>query len=206
MCVQLAPWHVQVAVDAGHKRYNYNLGVARDTHEYAVGKEKGLLEPDLQNSVASCLCEYATSLHYNQCWNNPYCRHEYVADASVVPDVGFDIEVKRVRLLHNMLTVLESDVKHNYLMVRAYLCDTWLASVMSRFLAGLDPSPTREFPVWLLGQVRANVAWAEGTRPNDWRDKKKCPLEVMEAVPGVNTYDPEPPENVRRTYAPETCT
>lgn len=190
VAVSLAPWHVQWAVDAGLKRVEFNIGRAKDRPAY---QNKKILQPEPKANIASCLCEIATSVHLNQTWNGPYWRNKYHAQASVLPDVGRDIEVRRTRTFGGPIAVKLSDTVSNWLLVQAYIPEPPLDKIVELALAGQEPTD-EDVTVWLLGQVRANIAWNNGYLVEGWDDDKKyCDARFLAAMPDVNDYDPEPP-------------
>lgn len=190
VAVSLAPWHVEWAVYAGLKRVEFNTGRAKDKPAY---QNKKVLQSEPKANIAACLCELATSIHLNQMWNGPYWRNKYHKDAAVLPDVGRDIEVRRTRTVGGEIPVKYGDTVSNWLLVHGYVPDPPLDQIVTRALAGQEPANV-DVTVWLLGQVRANIAWNNGHFVDGWDDdKKSCPARFLEAMPDVNDYDPEPP-------------
>lgn len=200
-CVQIPAWEQEWPIDAGVKRYRYNAGHVRDRGEYA---DKEVLQPELTANIASCLCEYAASKHYNQSWNGPYWRPQYHSIAKAAPDFGNDGSVRRTRTFPGgRMSVLDTDMQHNWLLVQAFIPDVVLFPLVERFAKGLPPLDA-DVHVWLLGQVRAPMAWSRGYfLDNSNGAKKWCDPVHLEAVAvdhnPLNMEPPPPPPLQTRT-------
>jgi hypothetical protein len=98
----LTPWQLRWAKDAGFKRTEANDGKMKDRPDY---QDHSVLQDDLTANIAACKCELAISLYLNQSWNGAYWLPSEHKIASKAPDVGRNVEVRRVRELGNPLPV-----------------------------------------------------------------------------------------------------
>jgi len=118
MIVELAPWQLRWAQDAGEKRTSLNAGAkVKDKPDY---QNHQVLQDDLTANIAACACELAVSLHLNQSWNGAYWLPSEHRQASLAPDVGRNIEVRRVRDKKNPMPVKESEQHCNIFQAYSY--------------------------------------------------------------------------------------
>jgi hypothetical protein len=111
MIVELTPWQLRWAKDAGEKRTTLNINSnVKDKPDY---QNHNVLQDDLTANIAACACELAVSIYLNQSWNGAYWLPSEHKQASVVPDVGRNIEVRRVRDRKNPMPVKESEQQFN---------------------------------------------------------------------------------------------
>lgn len=128
------------------KRNEMNEGRG-DAPAYAKNSER--MEDNSVAMYASTRCELATAKAFNRFWHaswwpaNQHHLHKHE------PDVGKNIEVKRIRAPHNPLLVKEDYVTLDRVIVLAY--------------AHTDP----EHLVDVIGYINAKTAWEVGT-PVDW--------------------------------------
>ena len=140
MIVQLTPWQLRWAQDAGEKRTSLNAGAkVKDKPDYM---NHDVLQDDLTANIAACACELAVSLHLNQSWNGAYWLPSEHKSASLAPDVGKNVEVRRVRKIGNPMPVKESEQQ----------CDIFQAYM------GADTPGTVEITGWAPGWY----AWSMG--------------------------------------------
>jgi len=106
MDITLKPWQLRWAQDAGKKRTELNEGKVTDRPDYA---DHSVLQDDLTANTAACICELAVSLCLNQSWNGAYWLPSEHREASKAPDVGHNVEVRRVRHLGRPMPVKKSE-------------------------------------------------------------------------------------------------
>jgi hypothetical protein len=90
--IHLDPWEYEHAADVGIRRFTANWG-KQDAAHY----DKARMEDDRTAQVAAAICELAVAKHTNRYWSGHVwhaSEHHKYRDA---PDVGKNIEVKRVR-------------------------------------------------------------------------------------------------------------
>lgn len=186
--VPIAVWQQEWPIYAGLKRFLYNAGKVHDRNEY---KDKSILQPEITANIASCLCEYATSKHFNQSWNGPYWRPEYHNEANIAPDFGNNGAVRRTRMYPDTrISVLKHE--QEFLLVQAFIPDVVLFPLVERALAGLPPL-NQDVYVWLLGQIDGRTAWYSGEPFKTTPDKRWCDAKFLTPV-APNPDDKEPPK------------
>ena len=92
MIVTLEPWEYEWASLVGARRYTANWGKAN-----APWYEAERMEDDRTAQVAACVCELAVAKETNRYWSGhvwPASEHRARRNT---PDVGTNIEVRRVR-------------------------------------------------------------------------------------------------------------
>lgn len=99
--VYLTPWQLRWAEYAGKMRTEANQNT-KDRPDY---QDHSVLQDDLIANIAACKCELAVSLLLNQSWNGPYWEASEHKEASKLPDVGKNVEVRRVREAGNPMPV-----------------------------------------------------------------------------------------------------
>ncbi len=138
------------------KRNEMNLGRG-DAPAYARNSER--MEDNSVAMYASTRCELAVAKATNRFWHASWWPAEQHHLHKHEPDVGQNIEVKRVRSLHNPLLVKEDYVALDRVIFMAY--------------AHTDP----ENHVEVIGYIKAVDAWNLG-EPVDWDESK-----LLRAVP-----------------------
>jgi len=94
--VELHPWEYEWALHVGARRYAENWG-KRDAAHY----DKNRMEDNRTAQAAACVSELAVAKLTNQYWSGhvwPKNKHKEFKD---LPDVGHNIEVRRVRTSNN---------------------------------------------------------------------------------------------------------
>lgn len=92
MIVELEPWEYEHASHVGIGRVTANWGV-QDAAHY----EKSRMQDDRTASVAGAICELAVAKHTNQFWSGSVWPRSAHDTYKHLPDVGMNIEVRRVR-------------------------------------------------------------------------------------------------------------
>jgi hypothetical protein len=92
MLVELETWEYEWASHVGARRYIENWG-KRDAPYY----DKKRMEDDRTAQVAACVGELAVAKITNQYWSGHVWHQSVHKDYRHIPDVGHDIEVRRVR-------------------------------------------------------------------------------------------------------------
>ena len=92
MLVELETWEYEWAPHVGARRYIENWG-KRDAPYY----DKKRMEDDRTAQVAACVGELAVAKITNQYWSGHVWHQSVHKDYRHIPDVGHDIEVRRVR-------------------------------------------------------------------------------------------------------------
>lgn len=144
MIVMLDPWELDWVRHVAEQRNVANEG-KRDAAHYDPAR----MQDNLVASVAACASELAVAKAVNRYWDGSYWsagEHSRYADR---PDVGTNIEVRRVRKRGNPLPVRKRDVDRGRVMFLAY------------------PVPDDFREVHVLGYVKAADGWAVG-RPADY--------------------------------------
>tara|TARA_B100001146_G_C16200103_1_gene443928 strand:+ start:2330 stop:2839 length:510 start_codon:yes stop_codon:yes gene_type:complete len=96
MLVELETWEYEWASHVGARRYIENWG-KRDAPYY----DKKRMEDDRTAQVAACVGELAVAKITNQYWSGHVWHQSVHKDYKHIPDVGRDIEVRRVRTSTN---------------------------------------------------------------------------------------------------------
>lgn len=90
--VLFAAWEYEHAYSVGIRRFTANWQKGDAPHY-----DRRLMEADRNAQVAAALCELAIAKHVNQFWHaSVWSAHDHARFAAQ-PDVGHDIEVRRVR-------------------------------------------------------------------------------------------------------------
>jgi hypothetical protein len=92
MIIMLEPWEYVHACNVGIGRFAANWGKGD-----AVHYKKELMEDDRTAQVASAICELAVAKATNRYWSGHVWSKEDHRKYKDVPDVGTNIEVRRVR-------------------------------------------------------------------------------------------------------------
>jgi hypothetical protein len=94
--VELDPWEYEWASHVGARRFVENWG-KRDAAHY----DKKRMEDDRTAQVAACVGELAVAKITNQYWSGHVWHKSDHKDYKHLPDVGHNIEVRRVRTSTN---------------------------------------------------------------------------------------------------------
>jgi hypothetical protein len=144
--VEIMPWEYERCFAVGAGRFTANWGTP-DAKHY----DRSLMEEDRNAQVAAAICELAVAKHTGQYWHGGVWHRSEHSKYRHLPDVGHNIEVRRVRT-------------RNAVMVRARDAGkvVWAARTV-------DPEYRR---VEILGYVNADgcegyIDLAELTRPWD---------------------------------------
>lgn len=92
MIINLEPWEYVHASNVGIARFAANWG-KQDAPHY----KKELMEDDRTASVAAAICELAVAKATNRFWSGHVWAKEDHKKYKDVPDVGSNIEVRRIR-------------------------------------------------------------------------------------------------------------
>lgn len=103
MLITLYPWEYQRACEVGIARYVANWG-----KDDAAHYDRDLMEDDRTATVAAAACEVAVARHVNRYWHGHVWHRSEHARYRHLPDVGRNIEVRRVRT-GNRVAVRRSD-------------------------------------------------------------------------------------------------
>jgi len=117
MIIELEPWEYEHAYQVGIRRYTENWGKA-DASYY----NKSSMEEDRNAQAASAICELAVAKYTNQYWHGSVWdgrKHKKYKD---MPDVGRNIEVRRVRTQSGP-AVRDKDLGRNLILWGAELVD-----------------------------------------------------------------------------------
>ena len=90
--IELEPWEYEHALSIGARRYAANWG-KRDAAHY----DKKRMEDDRTEQAAACVGELAVAKATNQYWSGHVWHKSDHATYKHLPDVGTNIEVRRVR-------------------------------------------------------------------------------------------------------------
>lgn len=176
--VIMHPWQVEWAAYAGQQRTERNTGKVKNRPDYNA--KPGVLQTDIEANTASCLCELATSLYTNQKWNGAYWSPKHHKDATSLPDVGKNIEVRRTRHLDFGIPVFEDEAKSKIQLVQAYVAPADLQDVLD--WARKTPDEFDHITVLLMGTVAADIAWQNSWQPKTWKEKRICPRTFFKSV------------------------
>ena len=94
MIIELEPYEYEYAYTIGIRRFIANWD-KRDSSTYAENKEK--MEEDRNAQPAAAICELAVAKYLNQTWSGHIWRKQDHHKYKNIPDVGKNIEVRRVR-------------------------------------------------------------------------------------------------------------
>lgn len=123
MIIQLEPWEYEHAYMVGMRRFTENWG-KQDASYYIKSK----MEEDRNAQPASAICELAVAKYTNQYWHASVWDGRKHAKYKNMPDVGTNIEVRRVRTQSGP-AVREKDCNRNLIIWGAELIDPEYKSV-----------------------------------------------------------------------------
>ena len=137
-CVQLEYWEYIHASNVGIGRFTANWG-KQDAPHY----NNNLKEDDRTASVASAICELAVAKSQNRYWHAHVWTPEDHKKYRSMPDVGANIEVRRVRT-GNSVPVRKRELGRGIVIFGAYAI----------------PPEFRSVEIW--GWIEADRAWELG--------------------------------------------
>ena len=143
MQVELDPWEYEHALSIGARRFVANWG-KRDASYY----DKKLMEDNRTAQAAACVGELAVAKITNQYWPGHVWHKSDHKTYRHRPDVGHNIEVRRVR------TSLNAAVRRHQ-----------VGKGLVLFVAQAIPPEFRE--VQVLGWIDMDEAWEKGV-PSDY--------------------------------------
>lgn len=135
MIVVLEPWEYVHACNVGIARFAANWGKGDAPHY-----KKALMEDDRTAQVASAICELAVAKATNRYWSGHVWHKSEHSKYRDVPDVGTNIEVRRVRTKDSVAVR-----KHQ------------LGKGLVLFAAYAEPPEFREVRIW--GWMEYDEAW-----------------------------------------------
>jgi hypothetical protein len=136
--VKIQPWEYEYAYQVGIRRFTENWG-RNDASYY----DRSKMEEDRNAQSAAALCELAVAKYLNQYWHASVWRAAAHRSHKHLPDVGNNIEVRRVRTAKGV-TVRKNDRDKR----------VWGAKI-------IDPEFRR---IQLLGYIEANEALERGKK------------------------------------------
>ena len=145
--IYLEPFEHNIAVQVGVARYN----MRKDSGDQSY-YDPARMESNFNANIASAVCEMAVAKYTNQYWAcHVWCVEQHRL-YSRMPDVGTNIEVRRVRDKKNPVAIRERDVRDGRMIYAVYA-----------------KAPEYE-EVEILGCIDAQEGWNIGTIPS--YDKK----------------------------------
>ena len=138
MIVTLEPWEYEWASLVGARRYTANWG-----KQNAPWYDAERMEDDRTAQVAACVCELAVAKAINRYWSGHAWSPVEHRRRRDTPDVGHNIEVRRVR------TSLHAAVRRHQ-----------VGKGLVLFVAQAIPPEFRE--VQVLGWIDMDEAWEKG--------------------------------------------
>jgi len=137
--IELEPWEYEHASNVGIRRYTANW-----TKPDAPHYKKQLMEDDRTAQVAAAICELAVAKHTNRYWHAHIWHHTEHNKYRDLPDVGKNIEVRRIR------TQKQAAIRKHQLGKNLVI---WVAETI--------PPELRQ--VKLHGWLKHDDAWEQGT-------------------------------------------
>lgn len=153
--VELESWEYAHACDVGIRRFTANWG-KRDATHY----KREHMEDDRTAAVAAAVCELAVAKHTNRYWSGHVWHASEHNKYRDVPDVGRNIEVRRIRT-QNRAAVRQHQVGKGLVL--------WVAKT-------IEPDFTS---VELFGWIRYDEAWERGT-PSSYAPETTRVIDVSE--------------------------
>lgn len=139
MIVKLETWEYEYASNIGIRRFTNNWG-----KENAPWYNPAKMEDNRTALVASAIGELAVAKATNEYWHASIWKNSNHNDYRNMPDVGKNIEVRRVRT-QNGPAVREKDLTKENL-----------------YIFGVIPLAPEFVEVEILGWIRADFGWNEG--------------------------------------------
>jgi len=138
--ITLEPWEYEHAANIGIRRYTANWSKTN-----ASWYDANRMEDERTAQVASCVAELAVAKHTNRYWGGHVWHHSEHHTYRDVPDVGSNIEVRRVRKPAAKAAVRAHQLGHGLVLWVAY------------------PVPPEFREVHLLGWLPYDTAWELAT-------------------------------------------
>ena len=151
--VDLDPWEYAHACDVGIRRFTANWG-RHDAAHYDASR----MEDNRTAQVAAAICELAVAKHTNRYWSGHVWHQSEHSKYDMLPDVGRNIEVRRVR------TSLSAAVRKHQLGKGLVL---WVAR----------PIAPEFVQVELYGWIRYDEAWKKG-KPSSYAPETTRVIDV----------------------------
>lgn len=139
MIITLEPWEYEHANNVGIRRYTANWTKPNAPHYKAEH-----MEDDRTAQVAAAICELAVAKHTNRYWHAHIWHHTEHNKYRNLPDVGRNIEVRRIR------TQPAAAIRRHQLGKNLVL-----------YVAATHPPELRQ--VTLHGYIKYDEAWEKGT-------------------------------------------
>jgi hypothetical protein len=139
MIITLEPWEYEHANQVGIRRYTANW-----TKQNAAHYQQERMEDDRTAQVAAAACELAVAKHTNRYWHAHIWHHTDHEKYRHLPDVGRNIEVRRIR------TQRSAAVRRHQ-----------LGKGLVLYVASAKAPELRE--VLLHGWLKYDEAWERGT-------------------------------------------
>ena len=136
--VRIQTWEYEYAYHVGIRRFTENWG-RNDASYY----DRDKMEEDQKAQAAAALCELAVAKYLNEYWHASVWRSAAHRSHKHLPDVGKDIEVRRVRTARGV-TVRKNDRDKK----------VWGARCLDREFRRIE----------LLGYIDANEALKRGSK------------------------------------------
>jgi hypothetical protein len=136
MIIDLASWEYEHVNHVGIGRYTANWD-KQDAAYY----DKSRMQDDRTAQVAAAACELAVAKHVNQYWSGSVWHKEYHNRHKNMADVGYNIEVRRVRT-RNSVAVRSKDLGKGLILWAARAIEPELRQVV------------------LLGHIGYDEAWS----------------------------------------------
>lgn len=159
MIIKIDPWEYEWATQVGIKRYTANWE-KQDAKHYDPTR----MEANRTAQVASALCELAVAKHVNQYWAGTAWSGENHDKEKHRPDVGKNIEVRRVRT-KNAVAVRKKQVGLGLILFAA---------------RAIEPE-FREIEI--LGYKNYDEAWALGEE-SDFFETRYLPISELNKLRG----------------------
>jgi hypothetical protein len=163
MKVFLEPYETEAAIQVGTKRYLMRL----DSGDRAY-YDRSRMEHDLHANIAACVAEIAVAKHLNQYWGN----HWWVASGhklyESMADVGYDVEVRRIREPRNPVAIRDKDVFNDRTIYAVYV---------------KTPEYTEAD---IIGSISAKRGWEMGSRP-EWDKKDESRVVSLDQLDRLDT-------------------
>ena len=138
MIITLEPWEYEHACNVGIRRYTANW-----TKPNAPHYKQEHMEDDRTAQVAAAICELAVAKHTNRYWHAHIWHHTDHHKYRNLPDVGHNIEVRRIR------TQKAAAIRRHQLNKNLVL-----------YVAETHPPELRQ--VTLHGWIKYDEAWPQG--------------------------------------------
>lgn len=153
--IELEPWEYEHASNVGVRRYTANWS-RNDAKHY----DRSRMEDDRTAQVAAAVCELAVAKHTNQYWHAHIWHPSEHSKYRDMPDVGMNIEVRRVR------TGTSAAVRSNAL---GKGLELWVARVVYPELRTVE----------LMGHIGYDTGWNIGSPSSYAENTRLVPIESL---------------------------